>query len=377
MGNKTSEDTLFKSRSIGACIKSGFCLYTTNFKNIFKTTWPAALVYAIFCAILSTYDYIATGKFYIFGLLSLIICGGLAEIVFYSYGMMQLDFYNKHHIMAKTRGRLLYKYNKQGVKWQAFNPLTIALILRLPIPSTKSKTARRIRQKASLFYNINIGWRFIRTALFCLMTAFLSGIMLFLVFELPIMLKPEAFINQTNIIFLIVALVFVAIIIVIFLLPLIFISFKYVMQRKVHFWKQFRSNYAIGLRYLPQTITIMLVNLIVILFASIIILLPAIILGMAKAMSDHGASLGDPLGMPDNIAMITAITFLLAGFLSAYIRMSALFPLFYLYGSIETRENERCKFGKMREVHQSALSQQSETFDGMQKDKHSIRYHIK
>ena len=47
---KDSENTLLKSRSGRACIRDGYRFYFSNFKRIFKATWPAAIVFAVLSA---------------------------------------------------------------------------------------------------------------------------------------------------------------------------------------------------------------------------------------------------------------------------------------------------------------------------------------
>ena len=47
---KDSENILLKSRSSRACIRDGYSFYFSNFKRIFKATWPAAIVFAVLSA---------------------------------------------------------------------------------------------------------------------------------------------------------------------------------------------------------------------------------------------------------------------------------------------------------------------------------------
>ena len=48
---------------------------------------------------------------------------------------------------------------------------------------------------------------------------------------------------------------------------------------------------------------------------------------------------------PD-IGWLSALVFLLIGFIQAYIMLSFLFPMYYMYGSIEAHEQEKNKFNK-------------------------------
>ena len=57
-----------------------------------------------------------------------------------------------------------------------------------------------------------------------------------------------------------------------------------------------------------------------------------------------GVMYGDPYNMPSYIGWLSALVFLLIGFIQAYIMLSFLFPLYYMYGSIEAHEQEKNKF---------------------------------
>ena len=50
--------------------------------------------------------------------------------------------------------------------------------------------------------------------------------------------------------------------------------------------------------------------------------------------------------MPSYIGWLSALVFLLIGFIQAYIMLSFLFPMYYMYGSIEAHEQEKNKFNK-------------------------------
>ena len=52
---KEQDEILQKDRSVRACISSGYRLYMSNFRRIFRYSWVSAIVYAIvnsFCGTL-------------------------------------------------------------------------------------------------------------------------------------------------------------------------------------------------------------------------------------------------------------------------------------------------------------------------------------
>ena len=74
--------------------------------------------------------------------------------------------------------------------------------------------------------------------------------------------------------------------------------------------------------------------------------LPAIILSMAGNEANRDFMLGDPYNLPSYIGWLSALVFLLIGFIQAYIMLSFLFPIYYMYGAIEAHEKEKNKFNK-------------------------------
>ena len=48
---KEKDDILLKVRSSRGCISAGYRLYTGHFKYIFRYSWVAALIYALFCSV--------------------------------------------------------------------------------------------------------------------------------------------------------------------------------------------------------------------------------------------------------------------------------------------------------------------------------------
>ena len=69
--------------------------------------------------------------------------------------------------------------------------------------------------------------------------------------------------------------------------------------------------------------------------------------------------MGDALALPANINILIALTGILTGFLGSYLSLSQMYPLYYLYGSIETREEERKRFVRVSAVASAAASDDS------------------
>lgn len=89
------------------------------------------------------------------------------------------------------------------------------------------------------------------------------------------------------------------------------------------------------------TIFVLIIGSLVLLPVCLIAALPLIILTMADLTAQAGQLIGDPLGMPSQISVLTFFSWFLAAFLQAYIRLTLLFVGYYAYGSVESRKKER------------------------------------
>ena len=133
-----------------------------------------------------------------------------------------------------------------------------------------------------------------------------------------------------------------------FLLPLTYTNTRYVLTDGIGYWRNLSERYGIGLR---RWGFIFLVVFVTILFMSVISLLtslPALILSIANQTATMGYITGDPLGMPSYIGWLAAVVFLLIGFIQAYVMLSFLFPIYYMYGAIDIHEKERKEFNKTK-----------------------------
>lgn len=321
MENNTGVNTLMKSRSTAACIKAGYGLYADSFRKTISLSWSTAMLYAALFCILGTTSVTHLPPFMttvvanigknaplinyqhvilLTGTVFTIILGGIIEIVFYSYGMSVLRAHANGKDTAVRSGR---HYLDRHTAWRTIKAAASCLLI-CAVPATAF------------------------VAFFC--------------YRLRLMLAAP----QDHILTLALTAV-AAIAVILLLLPLCYISFKYIMRDDTRFWPLLRSDYATGLRHLPIIAATMFVNIVVIIVTSYVILQPAVILFMANTQANLGTVYGDPLGMPDHMIETTMAVFLIAGFLQAYIRLSALFTAYYMYGSIETQETEHKQYNTL------------------------------
>ena len=115
-------------------------------------------------------------------------------------------------------------------------------------------------------------------------------------------------------------------------LPMTYTNMRYVLTDGTGYWSNLFGHYGKGLRRWG--------------FIFLVVSFPAIILSLAGNEANMGVMYGDPYNMPSYIGWLSALVFLLIGFIQAYIMLSFLFPLYYMYGSIEAHEQEKNKFNK-------------------------------
>ena len=200
---KDNENILLKSRSSRACIRDGYHFYFSNFKRIFKTTWPIAIVFAVLSAVASAMPVLLAPN--------LTLAGGLLA--------------------------------------------TVSVLLLLIA-----------------------GWRILRRRQLLEKTA-----------RIPF----KSWLRHTGMILIICIVCFFTI-----------------------------------------SILIMLTSL------------PMVIMMAANWQSKMGVLSGDPVGMPDYVLWLSIGVFLIAGFIQAYIWMTALGPGYLMKGSIAQQEKERKEFYK-------------------------------
>lgn len=92
-------------------------------------------------------------------------------------------------------------------------------------------------------------------------------------------------------------------------------------------WKALRKGQAGAL------IALALIMLLLVLVATVIFQLPAIILAIANVEAQNGLAAGDAVDMPENIWWLNFATFSFCGVLQGYIHLTTLFPLYYIWGN--------------------------------------------
>ncbi len=289
---KEKDDILMKVRSSRGCISAGYRLYTGHFKHIFRYSWVAALVYALFCSVSGALMIMMPRLMPITAAVLIIV-----ECLFASYGFSVL----KQH---QTFGNIL-----RPAKWFSIDTHIFV---------------RTIKCWLSVLL------------IYILVAAIMVGIIYVAIKYLQLYTA-------------IGAISLGGLIILCLLLPLAYITMRYILNDGIGFWKQFKIGYGVGMRRWGFIFIVVLVACIVEVLLMMLLSLPAIILSMANTQSMFGVAMGDPYTLPSYMPALAAGTFLIIGFLQAYVMLSVLFPIYYMYGSIDAQEQEKQDFNKQQQ----------------------------
>lgn len=92
---------------------------------------------------------------------------------------------------------------------------------------------------------------------------------------------------------------------------------------------------------LGTLIVVILVTGLIVVVASAVFQLPALILSTANTQAQLGLAAGDEVNLPENIGWLNFATFSFCGLLQAYIHLSTLFPLYYIWGNTNIKTNKK------------------------------------
>ncbi len=314
---KQAEASVMKSNSVGASIKLGYGLYTSNFSNTFRATWLPALLFAVCFAAIGVITVteipaivvssaqngtlVPTQARQYLGLLIaagvLTVVGGLVETVFYSCGLALL---RDHKATGSMKLSKWHPHVDRAVAWRTLKAvLSVLLLCAIPVVVLSVWYAFKLRQVLATD-GTHYAW--------------------------------------------IIPTVLVAIVMALALTPTLFVGMKYVINDEEKFWPLLKRSYVPAMRHLGFVLAVAITCAAIVFIATYVLQQPAVILTEANYQSSTGVANGDPSGMPSYMTALTAVVFLISGFAQAYIRLSALFPLYYMYGSIDTQETERKQY---------------------------------
>ena len=296
------EEELIKSRGYRATIKAAYNLFTENYKVILRHVWPYALALAVILGFFILNQFKTLGQMPSLGNLlvasALMIITIAAEIAFYSKAMMLL--------------------NKQSFTWNIlrFVKATLWLILLMVVLSLI------VGGIAAAFGYFSTG------------ATDAAGI--------P-QTDPMILMQQQQMLYvkrMMVAMV-VMTVLSLLLLPIVYVYMKYFVESDSHFHKIFFKGWKTGMKHWGYIFLTLLVVTICVGVVSLIISLPLIILFTAYGFSIQGVALGDDPGIPGYFTTLAYGVSVVAYFIYAILMLFIMFVSYYIYGSIEAKEQEK------------------------------------
>lgn len=280
----TQED-LYKNRSYAGCIKAGYKTLADNLKKIVRRTWKLAFAPAI------------TGG----ALLTASICYPENSLLNFVIIILYLAAY------IVWDGKVYSLLNGQPLRWNSTRTLKAKLASVVPIIILSVLLGIVL---GVVLFSMNAGAKEPDTAM---MPEILIGVFAFTV------------------------------IVCLFCLPLMIFCMKYQFEPKQRLWSAFKSGYKNGMRHFGFLLAVTIVVGIITFIIELILFSPYNIVLTASAISRIGTAMGDPTGLPDNFALLTFVSGCVTMYFMSYLLIWTEFTLYYTYGTIETRENERLK----------------------------------
>ena len=286
---KDKEDILLKDRSSRACISAGYRLYLSNFKRIFRASWLAALLFAI-----------------------VISAGGTLMILRPQWTIIALPLTLIIDAMFATYGFSVLKQHQEtgAIGW----------------------TAHWYSLDTHIFARTLKAW-LCMLVISAVIGCILAGVSVMAV-------------NYLSTYTALGTLGVIALLAFILILPLTYTNIRYILKDGTNYWANLFGYYGTGMRRWGFIFLVVLMTTLIGWVCSLFTSLPAIILSLAGNEANRDFMLGDPYNLPSYIGWLSALVFLLIGFIQAYIMLSFLFPIYYMYGAIEAHEKEKNKFNK-------------------------------
>ena len=294
------KELLYKNRSFSSCINAAYKLQIENLRNIIRCTWLPILVQSILlgCYTVLLTPWLTDSISFAnkpFTHLAAIVGIAIIQMVLFSWilsRMMSL-------LNEKPR-----RWNFKRSLWVMLANAIISIAFISIISGAAGVAIGYLRAKA----NTGEGATPSPTALFIIMAIYLVLILLY---------------------------------ICLIQLPLLYTSMKYLNDEKMHLWKDMLACHRIGMRHWGFIFITVFLSSIFVTIITMLLSTPSYILGFAHYASEMGIVTGDPSGMPAYFPWLQFITVVIVSFLVYQVLIFELLVIYFMYGSIETQEEER------------------------------------
>lgn len=310
------EYEVLKNRSYRGVISAGFGLYFSHFRLFFKASWLMALLFAI-----------------VFAALEMLFAVQLPAI---TATIMKQVLVQQAPVAVETAQQYLI----------TIGGISVVLLLYVVIEAmTYGTVVNKLKEHLDTnAMTMPKGWFYIcRRYMGRTLKGYLFTLIVILIPALLLSAGVLALMKYVGIasFTLMTLVVIMSLLLTALYLPLAFVFMKYVMNPGQRYFSLLTNAYATGMRHWGAIFTVGLIGGLLIGIALGICLLPANILSQAHFAAQEGFLNGDPMGMPAYINTLSVITYFLTGFVLIYLCMPMLTIAYYMYGSIETYEQEK------------------------------------
>ena len=300
-------EELYKNRGFGATLKAAYNMFLTNFTRIFRHIWWAALVFALvlpLSMVANTLMMTSSGSlWWIWVLVALVVVA--AEVVFFS--------------------RLTMLYNEESWKWNIIRilkltvvVLVVMVVVALVFGFTKGLMENwllaDLQEKMKTGADAQAAMAMTASANMKVTAVMLCGLLIF----------------------------------ILLLVPLYYTSMKYVVEVKSRLRKILWPSYTKGLRRWGYIFVLLLLTGLVLFPFVLVVCLPLIIMVTSMMLSTNGVLQGDPSGLPGGFMWLYYAVYVLTVFVLTFFTVFELTVIYFMYGSIETREQERQKARELK-----------------------------
>ena len=300
-------EELYKTRGFGATLKAAYNLFLTNFTRIFRHLWWAALVFALvlpISVVANTLMVMSGGSLgWLWAPVVLIVLA--AEVVLFS--------------------RMMMLYNDESWKWNIIRVLKLTLIILVAVAAVSFMVGfgkglienwlmADIQEKMKTGADAQAAMAMVANANMKVMALMGCGVML----------------------------------IGLLMVPLYYVIMKYVVEVKSRLRKIFWPSYMKGFRRWGYIFVMLLLTGLVLAPFALIVCLPLIIMIMSMMLSTNGVLQGDPSGLPGGFMWLYYAVYVLTVFVLTFFTVFEMTVAYFMYGSIEAREQERQKAREMK-----------------------------
>lgn len=295
------ENDLYKNRSIARCIKAAFLLFYDNVATNFKKNWLPTIVVAILGGVFMAWRTVQ-------GYLPIGACVpssvSVAYIVFYLLYVLSLVWY-----VASITNML----NDNGLKCNIRRNIKLALFIAA-----------------------------ILVVLYAIITYVVFGIIVTTVSKQLAQCSTAQIATWPYALCLLVFLLL--------LMPFNYSAIKYIHQPGATFKTHVLGGYKTGLRYLGFIFSVQLLFAVIFCFIVLLIAMPMVLLVLSFTLSYSGVVQGDANTLPVYFPILLYGTSIIVYFIFTAIISISVYVSYYVYGAIETRQEERKKRKQLQQT---------------------------